>query len=178
MQKFKLISSLHTGRCVDKPLSSQVSRVKRFSRTPTALKSQASPESLRGIFPHYTHCLYLFWALLQFVRSLSCDCVNLSNAKLNPICHLHWARDSPWAHHIFHVSRIRVKPAPSHKAVSQPMAGRTTARQHWLSRCHWVSRLQDDRMKQWPLSPATACRTSSWSMWKQPKQCPWDKKFL
>ena len=145
MQNFKLIGSLHTGHFVDKPLSSQVPRVKPFSRTPAALKSRAIPGSLWGIFPHHTHPLYLFWALLQFVRSLSCDCV---------------------------------KPAPSHKAVSQALASRTTARRQWLSHCHWVSRLEDYRMNQWPLSPATACRTSAWSMWKQPKQCPLDTKFL
>jgi len=40
-------------------------------------------------------------------RSASSPVINLLNAKLNPICHLLALLE---AHHILHVSRIRVKP--------------------------------------------------------------------
>ena len=43
-----------------------------------------------------------------------------------------------------------VNPAPSHKAVPQALAGRTTARRQWLSRSHWESRLEDYRKNQMP----------------------------
>ena len=74
MQNYKL-SGFHIGHCVDEPLASRVPRGKRLYRTFAALTSQASPGSLRGIFPHHTHWLCL------------CSSSGRCHAQIIHICH-------------------------------------------------------------------------------------------
>jgi hypothetical protein len=114
MQNYKLFFSLHTGFCLDEPLASAVPRGKWLGRTRVALTSQANHGFLRGIFPHHRHWLYLFWALLQLLRSLSCDCFNPA-----PL----WSVTQP-------------------QGSIPGAARRTTARRQWLSHSHRVSLLK------------------------------------
>jgi hypothetical protein len=52
-----------------------------------------------------THCLHVTWAHVMLRVLFGCGRrFNPLNAELNPICHLL----ALWAHHILHISRIRV----------------------------------------------------------------------
>jgi len=56
---------------------------------------------------NYLKKIVFFDGTCMFLNSMDGSCFNPLNAKLNPICHLLVFLG---AYHIFHVSRIRVKP--------------------------------------------------------------------